>query len=201
MKELDRAILLVDVQNDFCPRGKLAVPEGDGVVEPLNIMIEIAEKHGWLVIASRDFHPNVTSHFIEHGGVWPEHCVGGTTGADFHKNLIICKDTLIVSKGMGEDENAYSAFDGKLDDGQALEDVLNARGIKKLYVGGLATDYCVKASAIDAASKGFKTFLLEDAIRAVNINPMDGYNAIQDMFRAGVRPTNTQWEIYKADNS
>ena len=109
-----RALILVDVQNDFCPGGSLAVPNGDEVVWPLNEMIAYALKNDWLIIASRDWHPAVTKHFKDYGGIWPIHCVQNTHGAEFHRNLLISSDT-IISKATQADEDGYSAFEGKTD--------------------------------------------------------------------------------------
>ncbi len=187
------ALLIVDVQNDFCPGGSLAVPNGDEVVEPLNIMIERALKEGWSVIASRDWHPRETRHFIEFGGKWPAHCIQNTPGAKFHPGLKLPPQTIIVSKGTG-DEDAYSAFDGDTPASVTgavtceqipLEEVLLRLDVKKLFVGGLATDYCVKATVLDALRLGYKAYVLYHACRAVNINPDDGRKALYEMLEAG----------------
>lgn len=198
-----KALIIVDVQRDFCPGGSLAVPMGDEVVTPLNRLIEIIEKvkerKDWVVIFSKDWHPADTSHFKDFGGQWPAHCVRGTNGAKFHRELIIPVDAFIVYKGMGSGENAYSAFDGVNFNEKYLADILDEYGVDDVYVGGLATDYCVKATAIGAAEakkenreKRFKTFLLADCCRAVNINPDDGENAIKEMRDAGVTIINSE---------
>lgn len=188
------ALLIIDVQKDFCPRGSLPVPEGNKVVEPLNKMIYLAARRNWPVIFSRDWHPQNSTHFDK----WPVHCVAGTEGAKFHPGLNIkgrfgnelmwfqVENIQIFSKGIGETEDAYSAFEAKNSAGIGLEDFLKKLGVKELYIGGLATDYCVKASALDSAGK-FQTHLLIDAIAAVNINSEDGDNAIKEMVNAGVR--------------
>lgn len=191
-----QALIIVDVQNDFCPGGKLAVNEGDQVIEPINKMIGLARSMGFPVIATRDYHPARTTHFASYGGVWPEHCVQDTEGVKFHPNLKIDGETIIVSKGIGEEENAYSGFDGKTEQGLTLEQVLREYRITKVYVAGLATDYCVKATAIDAAKLGFNTHLLKDAIKAVNLNLEDEENALREMRAAGVWFTTTGWELY-----
>lgn len=182
---MKKVLLIVDVQNDFCPGGALAVPRGDEVVEPLNKMIDYAEKNGWLVVASRDWHPPVTKHFKIYGGIWPVHCVLNTEGARFHPRLKL-SNAVVVSKAMKPDEDGYSAFDGRTDSGWKLTAFLGVYGGSEIYVGGLATDYCVKASALDAVKNGFKTYLLTDACRAVNLNPDDGQKAIDEMVAAGV---------------
>lgn len=193
-----KALLIVDVQNDFCPGGALAVTDGDKVVDSLNAMLIHADQNNWLVIASRDWHPAVAKHFKDYGGIWPTHCVQNTPGAAFHPNLAIVtdKDT-IISKATQPDEDGYSAFEGKTKDGKNLADFLKESEVAEIYIGGLATDYCVKASAIDAAKNGFKTFLLLDACRAVNIQPDDGDKALETMKNAGVIIT-TMEEVFHA---
>lgn len=185
-QQTDTALILVDVQIDFCPGGALAVPEGDEVVEPINRLLERGRERGWLLLASRDYHPADTTHFADFGGVWPIHCVQGTLGAKFHPDLLLEEDITVITKGTGKDENAYSAFDGKTLIGMDLETFLKLHKVSKIYVTGLATDYCVKATAIDAAKRGFETVALEDAIAAVNINPDDGDKAVAEMKAAGV---------------
>lgn len=180
-----KALLIVDVQNDFCPGGALAVPKGDEVVAPLNELIRHAQRNGWLIIASRDWHPEKTTHFEK----WPVHCVQETKGAEFHPLLNLGRRVAvvsIVSKGVNHGEDAYSAFDGRLANGLTLDEFLKTNGVEIVYVGGLATDYCVKATAIDAAKLGYETYLLLDASRAVNLNPDDEKKARQEMIAAGV---------------
>lgn len=181
------ALVIVDVQKDFCPKGALPVPEGDLVVEPLNRMINLALRKGWHIVASKDSHPSNTSHFDK----WPRHCVIGTPGERFHPALHLI-DALVFSKGTRKDEDAYSAFDGRAaqkQDGSPLllEEFLKTESVTKLYIGGLATDYCVKATALDAVKKGFEAYLLLDAVAAVNLKPDDGDEAIKEMVVAGVR--------------
>lgn len=189
-----KALLVVDVQNDFCPGGSLAVSKGDEVVKPLNKIMAYAKKNGWLVAASRDWHPKITKHFAKYGGLWPVHCVQNTRGANFHPKLErrYLDKLCIISKGFRPDEDAYSAFDGENPLGVTLEKFLKNNGIKELCVGGLATDYCVKASALDAAKKGFKVYLLLDACRAVNLKKGDEEKAIREMKKAGVIITTTK---------
>ncbi len=175
------ALILVDVQNDFCPGGSLAVPDGDQVVGPLNLMISHARRNGWLVVATGDQHPRVTTHF----DVWPVHCVQNTFGAAFRSDLDIDAEVKVVSKGQGPTDNAYSGFDGQLPDGTTLAQLLHSNAIDRVFIGGLATDYCVKATAMDAVA-GFETVLLTDACRAVNINPGDEVLALAVMAQAGI---------------
>src|ERR1044072_3059408 len=171
--EKKRALIIVDVQNDFCPGGALAVPEGDEVVAPLNRLIREFLERGDLVVKSRDWHPRKTKHFAEFGGTWPVHCVQGTHGAEFHRDLLDDPRIKVVSKGMG-DENSYSAFDGT-----DLAEVLRQQGVEEVWVGGLATDYCVKNTVLDAAREGFHVKAVVDAMRPVEVNPGDGALAIE----------------------
>ncbi|MEK9186612.1 MAG: nicotinamidase [Patescibacteria group bacterium] len=194
---MKKALLIVDVQKDFCPGGSLAVPNGDEVVKPLNNLAVHALLYGWSLFASRDWHPLVTKHFSNYGGIWPIHCVQNTRGAEFHYGLYMNAagtfyKTEIVSKGVQPDEDGYSAFDGNCDQlEKPLLEVLNLQGITEIYIGGLATDYCVRASALDAVKYGFKTYLLLDACRAVNLKPGDGEKAVEEMKKAGVIITTT----------
>lgn len=178
------ALLVVDVQNDFCPGGALAVPDGNKVVPVLNAYIARFREAGAPIFASRDWHPPVTRHFKEHGGVWPPHCIANTDGAAFHGELRLPSDAIIVTKGDDPDADAYSAFQGRAD-GQPFADVLRARGVERLYVGGLATDYCVRASALDALRAGLKVTVLEDAVRGVDVQPGDSARAIAELKAAG----------------
>lgn len=192
MTESEKALLIVDVQNDFCPGGALAVPNGDQVVDPLNKLISYASKNNWgLIVASRDWHPANTNHFKDFGGIWPVHCVQNTHGADFHPALKLTGTTYVFSKGMLPTEDAYSPFEGSAYE-RPLDEILRAFKIKKIYVGGLATDYCVQAACLDGKRLGYITFLLLDACRAVNINPDDEVGALEKMNDAGVVITTTE---------
>jgi len=174
------ALLIIDVQRDFLPGGKLAVPEGDAVVPVLNRYIALAEEKALPVIASRDWHPPKHCSFRDQGGTWPEHCVRDTPGAAFAQDLALPGGIEVVSKAMREEAEAYSDFDGT-----GLADRLRARGIKRLLIGGLATDYCVLHTVRDALKAGFEVLLLEDAIRPVDVKPGDGARAEEEMRRAG----------------
>ena len=174
-----RALVVVDVQNDFCPGGSLAVERGDEVVAPLNRLIEEFLERGEPVYKSRDWHPAKTKHFADYGGTWPVHCVQNTRGAEFHEDLLDDPRIRVVSKGTG-DEDQYSAFDGT-----SLADELRAQGITEVWVGGLATDYCVKGTVLDALGEGFKVRALTEAMRAVNLRPGDDARAVEEMRRAG----------------
>ncbi len=177
--EKKRALIVVDVQNDFCPGGALAVPHGDEVVAPLNQLIEDFLERGEPVFKSRDWHPPTTKHFAAYGGTWPVHCVQETKGAQFHPGLLDDIHIRVVSKGLG-DEDCYSAFD---ETDLALQ--LQRLGVEEVWVGGLATDYCVKSTVLDARKQGFKVKAIKDAMRAVDLQPGDGERAIEEMRNAG----------------
>lgn len=179
------ALVIVDVQNDFCPGGSLAVADGDQIVPVLNQYIERFSALEAPVFASRDWHPRVTKHFKEHGGMWPPHCVQGTQGADFHPDLRLSPEVTIVSKGTDPNEDAYSCFQAQDAEGMDFAVALGSQGVQRLFVGGLATDYCVMATTLDALREGFEVVLLEDAIRAVDVNPGDGAKALEEMKAGG----------------
>jgi len=179
------ALIIVDVQNDFCPGGALAVSGGDEVVPVLNRVIERFTEAGLPIFATRDWHPEKTNHFKIYGGIWPVHCVQGTRGAEFHAGLEVGKDIVVVSAGMVPDEDGYSGFQARDPSGARLAELLQRKGVERIIVGGLATDYCVKHTVLDGLKEGFKVLLLADAIRAVNLKPHDGELAIAEMVRAG----------------
>ncbi len=179
------ALLIVDVQNDFCPGGALAVTDGDRVVPALNRYIERFQKSRLPIFATRDWHPEKTRHFKAYGGLWPPHCIQGTKGAEFRADLRLPPNAVVVSAGMAADEEGYSGFDGRDEKGTALAELLRAQGVGRLFVGGLATDYCVKHTVLDGLKQGFRVVLLEDATRAVNLLPGDGEGAIEAMVQAG----------------
>ncbi len=174
------ALLIVDVQNDFCPGGALAVKEGDQVVPVLNRWIEQAQRENIPIFASRDWHPPGHISFKERGGPWPPHCVQGTPGAAFHSDLHLPASAQIVSKGYLKDEDSYSAFGGT-----DLTERFRRAGIKRIWIGGLTQDYCVRESSLDAIREGFEVHVIVDGTRAVNVNPTDGRKALDDIQRAG----------------
>ena len=176
----ETALIIVDVQNDFCPGGSLAVPEGDQVVGVLNRYISRIDGGGGVVGATRDWHPPGHISFKEQGGPWPPHCVQNTRGAEIYSELALPPGAWLISKGSKRDADAYSGFDGT-----DLEVRLRRRGIRTLWVGGLATDYCVRATVLDAVRSGFKTVFLEDASRGVEVRPGDTARAVDDMRAAG----------------
>ncbi|GIX21596.1 MAG: bifunctional pyrazinamidase/nicotinamidase [Gammaproteobacteria bacterium] len=178
------ALLIVDVQNDFMPGGALPVPEGDRIVPVLNRWIEAARRAGAWVIASRDWHPRFHVSFREQGGPWPEHCVQDTPGAAFHPGLALGPETIVVSKGTRFDRDAYSAFQDT-----GLEVFLRTRGVRRLWIGGLAQDVCVLHTVLDACRHGFETHWIRDATRPVSAE--SGPKAEKDMARAGARAVDT----------
>ena len=177
------ALLLVDVQNDFCPGGALPVPNGDRVIPVLNNLTEQFADVGLPVFASRDWHPPDTTHFKSHGGPWPPHCVADTQGAAFHPALRLPPDTIVVSKGQDKRDDGYSAFEGTSTDGRLLADHLRERGVTQLYVGGLATDYCVRASVLDARKAGLEVTLVPGGIAGIAHETTR--RALEEMRQAG----------------
>jgi nicotinamidase/pyrazinamidase len=178
-KAKKRALIVVDVQNDFCPGGSLAVAHGDEVVAPLNALIDEFLERGEPVYESRDWHPAQTKHFQAYGGTWPVHCVQNTRGAEFHPTLRRDPRITVVSKGLG-DTDCYSAFDET-----DLASQLKRQGVQEVWVGGLATDYCVKHTVLEALKNGFEVKAVENAMRAVELNTGDGERALQEMREAG----------------
>jgi nicotinamidase/pyrazinamidase len=176
------ALIVVDVQNDFCPGGRLPVPEGDEVVPVINQWIERAQRAGSLVIASRDWHPRGHVSFREQGGTWPEHCVQDSDGARFHPGLDLPADVVKVSKGVRLDRDQYSAFDDT-----GLGSFLRGRNIDRVWVAGLAQDVCVRATVLSALEEGFDTVLLTEGTRAIDAE--GGRLAVEEMQQAGARTT------------
>lgn len=175
MTSMKNALLIVDVQNDFCPGGALAVSAGDEVVPVIN---ELMSRFP-VVIASKDWHPRDTVHFER----WPPHCVRGTRGAAFHPDLVIEGIDRVVLKGTANTDDGYSAFEATNDD---LAYRLQRSGVTHVFVTGLATDYCVRASALDAMKAGFQVTVITDAVRAVDLKPGDGAAALREMEQNGV---------------
>ncbi|MDO8586421.1 MAG: nicotinamidase [Armatimonadota bacterium] len=183
-----RALIIIDVQRDFCEGGALPVSDGDAVVPVFNEYIELFKESGLPIYATRDWHPEKTSHFKQYGGLWPPHCVQSSPGAEFHPDLKLPADARVVSAGIGPSEQGYSSFEGRDEDGADFSTSLRSRGITGLYIGGLATDYCVRATTLDALSQGFEVILLTDAIRGIDVRPGDSQAAIRRMVEAGARP-------------
>lgn len=175
-------LLVVDVQNDFMPGGKLAVPNGDEVVPVINRYMQRFVSQGLPVVCSRDWHPLNHCSFRAEGGPWPAHCIAGSAGAAFAVGLQLVDSALIVSKATGRHADAYSAFAGT-----ELSSLLRRIACRRLFVCGLATDYCVLNTVRDALGHGLFTVLLQDAVRAVDQRPGDGMRAIGEMQRRGAR--------------
>jgi nicotinamidase/pyrazinamidase len=174
------ALIIVDVQNDFCPGGALPVPDGDAVVPVLNGWIAAFERAGAPIFYSRDWHPPDHCSFREQGGPWPPHCVQGTPGADFHPHLRLAPTATLISKATTPDRDAYSAFDGT-----GLAELLRRKRVRRVFVGGLATDYCVRATVLDAIRAGFETRLTRGGHRGVEVRPGDCARAVEEMKKEG----------------
>jgi nicotinamidase/pyrazinamidase len=181
------ALIIVDVQYDFLPGGSLPVPLGEQVIPVLNKYLQVADAARIPIFASRDWHPPHTAHFGADGGTWPVHCVQGSNGAQFHKDLVLPRSTCIVTKGNNSNDDGYSAFEGRLADDQTLAAALYVSHISRVFVGGLATDYCVLRTVLDARKEGFEAVYLRDACRAVEVERGDGVRAEQLMLTAGAR--------------
>jgi nicotinamidase/pyrazinamidase len=181
------ALLVVDVQNDFLPGGALAVPGGDAVLGPANTLVQLFSDHGLPVYASRCWHPPDHCSFTPQGGPWRPHCVAHTHGAAFPDALALPPSAVVISKGTASSPDAYSAFRDT-----PLAEQLAAHGIERLAVCGLATDYCVLNSVCDALALGFQVLLVQDGVRAVELNPGDGARAIAEMTAQGAVPVHTR---------
>jgi nicotinamidase/pyrazinamidase len=185
------ALVVVDLQNDFAdPSGGLSVAGGEAIVPLVNGHVREATESGALVVATQDWHPESTPHFAKDGGIWPVHCVGGTWGAELHPAFELPADAPRVRKGTNG-EDGYSGFTMRDPETGAetpteLESLLRDGGVERVVVCGLATDYCVKATALDAARLGFETAVLTDAVAAVSLEPGDGDRALDEMREAGV---------------
>jgi nicotinamidase/pyrazinamidase len=184
-----KALLVVDVQNDFCPGGALGIHGGHTIIPILNKYIKFFEKENLPIFVTRDWHPKVTKHFKQFGGIWPEHCIKGSPGAQFHPDLKFPKEALVISKGMDSEKDSYSAFHAADLSGMELANLLKHFGVTEIYIGGLATDYCVKYSALDALKGGLKVFILTDAIAGVNLQPEDSSVALEEMVNCGAKKT------------
>jgi nicotinamidase/pyrazinamidase len=180
-------LIIVDVQNDFLPGGALAVPQGNEVVSELNRYATLFVKLGLPVFATRDWHPRNHCSFQEQGGPWPAHCVTGTQGAQFAPKLARPPDSRVVSKATTPKRDAYSGFAGT-----ELDAMLRREKVHRVFVGGLATDYCVLNTVKDASALGYEVVLLQDAIRAVDLKPGDGRRAQEEMQRLGAVPADVE---------
>lgn len=179
------ALLVVDVQNDFMPGGALGVKGGDRIIPAMNRSIESFLVRNLPVIYSRDWHPPDHSSFLDNGGIWPAHCVQHTEGAGFHSDLLIATPTRLFSKGTRAAEEQYSAFHAEDETGSPLSSTLAHLGIERVYIGGLATDYCVLNTVLDLLQAGYRVIVLNDACRAVDVSPNDGHAALERMIARG----------------
>ena len=202
MSDTSAALLIIDVQNDFCFGGALAVPDGDRIIPSINRLLALSNKAGSPVFASRDWHPFDSNHFREQGGQWPAHCVEETIGAAFHPDLMLGPGAIVVTKGTDPGSDGYSAFDGTTPAGISLEAALRSLNLRNLVVCGLATDYCVRASVLDARQFGFGVSLVKDAIAAVNLTADDGDKAISTMQSVGAKivPTADALQLLSCDD-
>lgn len=176
------ALIIVDVQRDFCKDGALPVPKGQEVVPILNKYIRLFKTFRASIFVTRDWHPNNHISFKNFGGVWSPHCIKDSEGAMFHPDLKLTEEIKIISKATKPSEEAYSGFSGT-----DLQNELMRKDVKRVFIGGLATDYCVKNTVLDALKIGFETFLLVDAIRGVNIKSTDSKKAIKEMIQKGAK--------------
>jgi nicotinamidase/pyrazinamidase len=176
---------VVDVQRDFCPGGALAAPGGNLILPAINRYLAEAGRLGMPIYASRDWHPPVTTHFKAYGGEWPPHCVQGTEGAAFHPGLALPADAIVISKGEDPQRGGYSAFDGHTSSGESFLDDLRTRHVERLFVTGIATDYCVKQTTLDALAAGLCVSVLTDAITGIDARPGDVERAVNEMASGG----------------
>jgi nicotinamidase/pyrazinamidase len=183
MRSDNVALILVDIQNDFCPGGALAVSEGDQVVPVANILMPKFP----VVVATFDWHPADHCSFKTQGGPWPPHCVQGTSGAELHPKLDRSHITFSVRKAFTRDADAYSEFSGVDEAGHSLHELLRRHDVKTLFIVGLATDYCVRATVLDGLKLGYQIHVVTDGVRAVNVKPNDGAQALDEMAQAGAR--------------
>jgi nicotinamidase/pyrazinamidase len=174
------ALIIVDVQNDFLPGGALAVPEGDKVIKPLNKYINLFTDKDLPIFATRDWHPPNHISFKDYGGIWPPHCIQNTDGAMFAEELRLPDSTIIISKAFKKDRDAYSGFQET-----TLDSELRRLGVRRVFIGGLATDYCVRATVLDALRLGYESVLLLDAVKGVDVKPGDSERAVREMIRNG----------------
>ena len=177
------ALLIVDVQNDFLPGGSLAVKGGENIIAPFNQYIEAAQAKSLPIFATRDWHPPNHCSFKEQGGPWPPHCVVDSKGAEFPSELRLPPSAVVISKGMQVEKDAYSGFEET-----DLDKRLRSAHIRRVLIGGLATDYCVLNTVKDAIKHGYEVLLLQDAMAAVNVQPEDGEKAIEEMTSLGATP-------------
>jgi len=175
------ALIIVDMQNDFMPGGALPVKDGDKIIPLINRYIQLFRERNRPIYATRDWHPENHISFKERGGPWPKHCVQGTWGAEFHPDLDLPRETVIIDKAYREDRDAYSGFQETV-----LDLDLRRKNIKRIFLVGVATEYCVKATALDGINLGYEVILLIDAVKGVNLKPGDSDRAVKEMIENGV---------------
>lgn len=183
-KKGERALIVVDIQRDFCPGGSLPVTNGDKIIPAVNRLVDKFEKASLPIFFTRDWHPRNHISFRANGGPWPPHCIRGTPGASFHPSLEIPKNAQVIDKGTLEAEDAYSGFQGT-----DLARKLQGLHVSQIYVVGLATDYCVKNTVVDGEAKGFETFVVADCVKGVNLKRTDSATAMRTMLSRGARQT------------
>ena len=191
---IERALVVVDVQNDFCPGGSLAVGGADRIIPRLNRVITTFERMGTPIFFTRDWHPRNHCSFKEQGGVWPAHCVKGTRGARFHPDLKVPRRARIISKATEPAVEAYSGFQGT-----ELARDLQQLGVREIFVGGLATDYCVKNTVLDGLAAGLGVFLLSDCVEGVNLKPSDAARAVKEVLARGAKSITSSDALNKID--
>jgi len=179
---MKRALIVVDIQRDFCPGGALPVTDGDKIIPAVNELVRAFEKASLPVFFTRDWHPKNHTSFKAYGGPWPPHCVRNTPGASFHPSLAVPKGADVIDKGILQADDAYSGFEGT-----DLAHRLHSLHVKQIYVAGLATDYCVKNTVVDGAVKGFETYVVSDCVKGVNLKPTDSATALKVMLSRGAR--------------
>jgi len=175
----DKALVVVDLQVDFCPGGALGVADGDKIIPTINKYVELFSQHQLPIFVSRDWHPPETTHFQAFGGPWPVHCVQNSRGAQFHPDFQIPDSAIILSKGTDPSLDGYSVFDAQAAENRFFLELLKERQVKELYVAGIATDYCVRTTALDALHHGFKVTVLIDAVKGVS--PTDSERTLKEI--------------------
>ncbi|UCE04885.1 MAG: nicotinamidase [bacterium] len=177
--QTNKALLVVDIQNDFCPGGALGVREGDQIIATVNKYVDLFQKNQFPVFVSRDWHPEDSKHFKESGGPWPPHCVRNTKGAEFHPDFLVPDEAIILSKGTDPEMDGYSVFEAHDSINKPFIDLLKEMGIDELYIAGIATDYCVRMTSLDAFKNSYKVNVLTDAIKGVD--EQDSKHAIDEI--------------------
>jgi len=163
-----QALVVVDLQNDFCPGGALGVRDGDQIIPAVNRYVELFLNKSLPVFVSRDWHPKTSKHFQEAGGPWPPHCIQNTSGANFHDDFRVPDQAIVLSKGIDPELDGYSVFEAQDLHGNCFKDLLDEMGVKELFIGGIATDYCVRMTSLDGLNNGFDIHVLTDAIKGVD---------------------------------